>query len=68
MTERKSAPFKPFVGDLRDTILKGFAAAGGAGGIAGYLDKVAKDHPRLAKQARDLKRRVALMEGQNGSS
>ncbi len=52
--------------DLRDAILKGFEMAGGEGGIGAWLDKLAKDHPGLAKQARILKVRLASMGKVNG--
>jgi hypothetical protein len=60
----KNTERKPFRGDLRETILKAIATAGG-GTVAGYLDKVASEHAgtKLAKQALDLKRRWNEAEG-----
>jgi hypothetical protein len=64
-------PIKPAPGiqDLRQAILEGLGMAD-EGGIPGWLDRLAREKPRLARQARNLKRRFEAMEGdkRNGRS
>jgi hypothetical protein len=47
--ERQIKP-RPFTGDLKQEILAGLNAS--PGGVLGFLDKVARENPRLAGRAR----------------